>query len=257
MDYVWFSLVMLLGQFSPGPDMLLLMKNALSLPLRTAWCTVLGIAVGLMVHTGVALGGLSVLLVRSPVAGRVLGLCGGLYLGWLAWKLLRSAVSGGTTGGIEGRAEVLTPRGAFVQGLVTNLLNPKAVIFLASVLAAMLTLVVAPLIIAIAWLTFRPLLAGSRSRRDPTVDRRGRGYFHRSSCMHTGRVACTQVEMHARMARAGRAVTEQGELRGASEQHRRAAADAPRYDKTHVEYRRTLRLGRKHVLKVSSTESSV
>jgi len=138
MDYVWFSLVMLLGQFSPGPDMLLLMKNALSLPLRTAWCTVLGIAVGLMVHTSVALGGLSVLLVRSPVAGRVLGLCGGLYLGWLAWKLLRSAVSVGTTGGIEGRVEVLTPKGAFVQGLVTNLLNPKAVIFLASVLAAML-----------------------------------------------------------------------------------------------------------------------
>ena len=65
-------------------------------------------------------------------------MCGGVYLGWLAWKLLRSAVAGGSGAEVEGRAEVLTPRGAFVQGLVTNLLNPKAVIFLASVLAAML-----------------------------------------------------------------------------------------------------------------------
>ena len=137
MDYLAFSLVMLLGQFSPGPDMLLLMRNALSLPLRTALCTVLGIATGLAIHTALALGGVSLLLRNSPGATRVLGIAGGLYLGWLAFRLLRSAWSSSAARPSHGTAAT-SPRTAFLQGFLTNLLNPKAVIFLASVLAAML-----------------------------------------------------------------------------------------------------------------------
>ncbi len=137
MDYLAFSLVMLLGQFSPGPDMLLLMRNALSLPLRTALCTVTGIATGLAVHTSLALGGVSLLLRNSPGAARALGIAGGLYLGWLAFRLLRSAWNPATVR-LSPDSSAISPRDAFLQGLLTNLLNPKAVIFLASVLAAML-----------------------------------------------------------------------------------------------------------------------
>jgi threonine/homoserine/homoserine lactone efflux protein len=136
-DYLAFSIVMLLGQFSPGPDMLLLMRNALSLPLRTALCTVLGIATGLAIHTALALGGVSLLLRNSPGATRALGIAGGLYLGWLAFRLLRSAWSSSAARPSHGTAAT-PPRTAFLQGFLTNLLNPKAVIFLASVLAAML-----------------------------------------------------------------------------------------------------------------------
>jgi len=139
-DYLTFAIVMLLAQFSPGPDMLLLLKNAVNHPLRAGLWTVLGIVAGLTVHTTLALTGVSLIIRTSAVAAGVLNVCGGLYLGWLAFQLLRSvwksrnaeAVSSGGSG-------TLTPlagREAFLQGLITNLLNPKAALFLLGVLAA-------------------------------------------------------------------------------------------------------------------------
>ena len=138
MDYAAFALVMLLGQFSPGPDMLLLMRNAMSLPLRTALCTVFGIAAGLLIHTTLAVGGVAVALQRSPVAARALAIAGGLYLGWLAIQLLRSAWRPAPAATDPEKAAPLSPRAAFLQGFLTNLLNPKAVFFLVGVLATML-----------------------------------------------------------------------------------------------------------------------
>ena len=49
---------MVIGQFSPGPDMLLLTKNALNHTFRAALFTVAGITTGIVVHTLVALTGL-------------------------------------------------------------------------------------------------------------------------------------------------------------------------------------------------------
>lgn len=141
MDYLAFAFVMLLGQFSPGPDMLLLLKNAVNHSLRAGLWTVAGIATGLTVHTTLALTGLAVIFHQSPVAARVLSIAGGLYLAWLAFKLLRSVfvpapdeLADGSASGEIG----LSGRGAFLQGLITNLLNPKAAVFLLSILAASL-----------------------------------------------------------------------------------------------------------------------
>lgn len=140
MDYFAFALIMLMAQFSPGPDMLLLLKNAVNHPLRAGLWTVAGIAAGLVVHTTLALTGLSLIIRDSPLAGRILHLCAGLYLGWLAFQLLSSLRH------LKRRREVAAARGhqerplsdaaAFSQGLITNLLNPKAALFLLGVLAA-------------------------------------------------------------------------------------------------------------------------
>ena len=138
-DYLAFAVVMLLGQFSPGPDMLLLLKNAVNRDLRAGLWTVAGIATGLSVHTTLALTGLAVVFNQSPLAGRVLGIAGGIYLGWLAWQLLRSVFRSGPGTSPDPAASpavALSPRAAFAQGLITNLLNPKAAVFLLSVLAA-------------------------------------------------------------------------------------------------------------------------
>lgn len=141
MDYLSFAVLMLLGQFSPGPDMLLLLKNAVNHPLRIGLWTVAGIATGLAAHTTLALTGLAVIFHQSAPAGRLLSLAGGLYLGWLALQLLRSVfhrplVTHDST--TSANPVHLTSRGAYTQGLVTNLLNPKAAVFLLSVLAASL-----------------------------------------------------------------------------------------------------------------------
>lgn len=139
MDYAAFSIVMLLAQFSPGPDMLLLLKNAVNHPLRAGLWTVAGIAAGLIVHSTLALTGLSIIVRDSATAARILNLCGGLYLGWLAVQLLASVrrrPAPESAAGAAGSETPLSGSAAFSQGLITNLLNPKAAIFLLSVLAA-------------------------------------------------------------------------------------------------------------------------
>ena len=130
---------MLAAQFSPGPDMLLLLKNAVSHPLRAGLCTVAGIAAGLTVHTTVALTGLAVLLRGSATLTRGLFLAASLYLAWLSFQLLRSVAQARTADGgpAVSTGEIpLSAPAAFMQGLITNLLNPKAALFLLSVMAS-------------------------------------------------------------------------------------------------------------------------
>lgn len=133
---------MLVAQFSPGPDMLLLLKNALNHPLRSGFWTVAGIVIGLTVHTTLALTGVSLILKTSPQAANAVSIAGGLYLGWLAFQLLRSVIQkpAAPHDGESFASEIpLSDQAAFLQGLITNLLNPKAALFLISVLAAWTT----------------------------------------------------------------------------------------------------------------------
>ena len=118
--------------------MLLLLKNAVNHPLRAGLWTVAGIALGLTVHTTLALTGLSIIIRDSATAARILNLCGGLYLGWLSFQLLASVIRRPAPESVNGIARTETPlsrKAAFSQGLITNLLNPKAAIFLLGVLA--------------------------------------------------------------------------------------------------------------------------
>ena len=139
MQYLSFAVFMLGAQFSPGPDMLLLLKNARMHPLRAGlWC-VAGIVTGLILHTTAALTGVSLILRTSPHAAAAVSIAGGLYLGWMAFQLLRSvrsAPAAAETPETGGVVELpLSDRAAFLQGFITNLLNPKAALFLISVLA--------------------------------------------------------------------------------------------------------------------------
>jgi threonine/homoserine/homoserine lactone efflux protein len=124
------------AQFSPGPDMLLLMKNAVTQSRTAALGTVAGIVCGLGVWCFLIVSGLAVLLRETPGALQWLRVAGGLYLVWLGfqllWSLRRPALSAEAPVGARG----LGFRGGFAQGLTTNLLNAKAVLFLIGSFAA-------------------------------------------------------------------------------------------------------------------------
>lgn len=129
---------MLVGQFSPGPDFLLLLKNSLNHGRRTGLFTVVGIVVGVSAHTCLALAGLSVLFAGTSSTGTLIRYLGAAYLIYLAIRLLRAKpqqVASEQTG----TQTSLSPAAAFAQGLLTNLLNPKAVIFISSILTQFLS----------------------------------------------------------------------------------------------------------------------
>ncbi|GLY75422.1 LysE family translocator [Actinoallomurus iriomotensis] len=117
---------------TPGPDMLLVVRNGLSAGVRGAWLTGLGCCLGIAVHATAAVLGLSAILAASATAYAAVKLAGAAYLAYLGVRLLISAIMSGDAPTEETRVHPAGRTGAaFRQGLVTNLLNPKiALLFL-------------------------------------------------------------------------------------------------------------------------------
>jgi threonine efflux protein len=132
--------LMALGQFSPGPDMILLTRTSLSDGAKAGAIMACGIATGLAVHTGVAVAGLAVAFQSMPKLRLALGWCAAVYLLYLAYLLLKSAFTAPVVAsGDEAPVVVKAKHGPYVRGLICNLLNPKAVFFIAAVTAKFLT----------------------------------------------------------------------------------------------------------------------
>jgi len=125
-----FAIIMVIGQFSPGPDMLLLTRTALAEGLKAGWLMVLGIVTGLALHATFAIGGMAVILAQGGWISWTMKFAAAAYLLWLAWGLLRPKVGSG---------EVVVPkRSPYLRGLFCNLLNPKVLVFFAGVVAPFL-----------------------------------------------------------------------------------------------------------------------
>lgn len=138
MELLAFAGVMALGQFSPGPDMILLTRTALKSGARTGVEMALGIACGLTVHATLAVGGLALAFERMPVLRELLRWLAAAYLLWLAYRMLAEILVVWYSGVLRETAVDSTTRNPFLRGLLCNLLNPKAALFLAAVSAPFL-----------------------------------------------------------------------------------------------------------------------
>ena len=130
------ALVHVLALASPGPDFLFVSQTAISRARRQALAGVAGIVLGIGVWATLALLGLHVLLDQLAWLQRVIVIAGGAYLAWLGICLLRAAWRPQS---VEVSAAV--PHGAwrcFRRGLLTNLSNPKAVVYFASVFSGLI-----------------------------------------------------------------------------------------------------------------------
>jgi threonine/homoserine/homoserine lactone efflux protein len=77
---------------TPGPDMLLVVRNGLSSGSRAAWLTGLGCCLGISIHATAAVLGLSAILAASATAYTVVKLAGAAYLAYLGIRMLVSAL---------------------------------------------------------------------------------------------------------------------------------------------------------------------
>jgi len=125
-----FVVAVLLISASPGPAMALVLQRASVGGLRAAVPTVLGLELGLYIWALLAAAGFAALVAVSEVAFLVLKVVGVavlLYLGLRAW---RSAWRGGQA--VDADAEPVEAGWGrpFVEGVVVQLANPKAAIFM-------------------------------------------------------------------------------------------------------------------------------
>jgi len=121
---------------TPGADMALFLSRTLAGGRAQGFAAQAGASVGLIVHTFAAALGLSALLAASAQAYETVKIAGALYLLWLAWRALRQGSALKLRADASARGGV---RGAFANGLLINVTNPKIVLFFVTFLPQFIT----------------------------------------------------------------------------------------------------------------------
>ena len=125
----WCGLAALLT-ITPGVDMALVARSALAQGRRAALWTTGGIVSGLLVWAAASAVGVAALLAASATAYDALRLAGAAYLVWLGVRSIARAGAAPPHAAAEPRGG----RSAYATGLVSNLANPKIVVFYSTVL---------------------------------------------------------------------------------------------------------------------------
>jgi threonine/homoserine/homoserine lactone efflux protein len=121
-----FSIAALAVILSPGPDTVYVLSRSVGEGRLSGIVASLGISAGLCVHVAAASLGLSKLFDYAPVAFEVLRWAGVAYLLYLAWGAFRSDAAPLDVSAGPGRKQL---RRAFSEAALTNLLNPKIIVF--------------------------------------------------------------------------------------------------------------------------------
>ena len=120
-----FAGLIVLGQFSPGPDMVLLTRTALREGAKAGVEMAVGIACGLAVHSTIAVGGVAVAFQRLPMLRLVLQWVAAFYLLWLAYGLLRVCFISWQFGSGPGGCGKGEPASAVCPRLVLQFIQPE------------------------------------------------------------------------------------------------------------------------------------
>jgi homoserine/homoserine lactone efflux protein len=120
---------------SPGSGAVLSMSHGLSYGVRRTTATIVGLQLGLAVILLVAGLGVGAVLTASATAFTVIKVVGACYLLWLGWRQWRAPVAKIDGNAQEAASEPdLTAPQRVLRGFLTNVTNPKGIVFMAAVL---------------------------------------------------------------------------------------------------------------------------
>jgi threonine/homoserine/homoserine lactone efflux protein len=126
---LWLFIVSgLLLNITPGPDTAYIVGRSVQLGWRGGAAAVLGIEVGCLVHVFAAAIGLSALLAASSAAFTLVKWAGAAYLCYVGVKMLLSRPQAPVDDAATANGAI-SLRQVFLQGALTNLLNPKVALF--------------------------------------------------------------------------------------------------------------------------------
>lgn len=113
----------------PGPDSVILTRNTLKEGSKGGLQTILGICLALLVHTFIAIVGLSAIIASSATLFSIFKFVGAaylIYLGIMAFLSMRKDKLNKST---LTKDPKVTNEDPFQQGFLTDLLNPKVAVF--------------------------------------------------------------------------------------------------------------------------------
>ncbi|TLP48317.1 LysE family translocator [Cohaesibacter sp. CAU 1516] len=129
-DILTFAFVASLLVISPGPNGVLIARTVPTSGRAAGFANVAGFVTGFYLHGAMAILGISILLVKSATAFAIVKYVGAAYLCWIGIKSLIAAYKGGSAvASVQPAKRKRRLAGAYLEGLLTNALNPKVSMF--------------------------------------------------------------------------------------------------------------------------------
>lgn len=126
-NYFFFVSMTLLLVLIPGPDIGILTQNTVAYGKKTGYKTIFGLSVGLVCHTLAAVFGLSAIILQSALFFSIFKYVGVIYLIYIGvigiWSSRKKKEPSS-----ESRDSKFTNKSPYLQGFLTDLLNPKVAI---------------------------------------------------------------------------------------------------------------------------------
>ncbi|WP_250470991.1 LysE family translocator [Caballeronia sp. GAFFF1] len=178
--FAFFLVAVFLLNVTPGPDTAYIVGRSVAQGRGAGIVSALGISAGCVVHTLACAFGLTAILAASATAFTVVKIAGALYLIYLGVRLIfakHEAASESAPNKASARSAPKSLRQLFAQGFVTNVLNPKVVLFFVSFFPqfvaadsqhktlAFLTLGLVFIAMSTVWNSFVAWIAGSVTQR--------------------------------------------------------------------------------------------
>ena len=141
MDLIFgIALIHLIACLSPGPDIFLVVLNSLRHGWRIGFATTTGILSGVSLHILLGLSGISYLLTQGPFLRTLIPAAGGVWLVYIGLSGLFASRREPSPTAAAKTSPGITPsvRKAWFEGLMVNLLNPKALLFFLSLFSVIL-----------------------------------------------------------------------------------------------------------------------
>ncbi|MBN1782957.1 LysE family translocator [bacterium] len=110
---------------TPGPDMIYVITRGVSQGRGAGIISAVGVTLGILVHTVLASFGLAMVLMTSSIAFMIVKMAGAAYLVFLGIRSLRDRK--GLI--LQNQTVRLSRRKLLVQGMLSNVLNPKVALF--------------------------------------------------------------------------------------------------------------------------------
>lgn len=127
--WLGFLVAAILIAVSPGPGAAASMSAGLRYGYGATLRVIFGLQSALIIQLAIVAVGLGALLTASTLAFDIVKFAGAAYLIWLGIQKWRSAPQE-----IDENAAVAAPEGLFMEGLLVNLTNPKAVVFMSALM---------------------------------------------------------------------------------------------------------------------------
>lgn len=139
-EWFFLSTIIVLAAISPGPDLVMAIRNSVLYSRRAGIFTALGFGLGIAVHVTYCIIGIATVISQSILLFSLIKYAGAAYLLYIGVQALRSKGMSSDVNMDSTGPRSMTALQALRSGFITNLLNPKATLFF----LALFTQIIAP-----------------------------------------------------------------------------------------------------------------